>query len=70
MSSDAMKRISVCTPCYNEVGNIRRCYETSVRFSRRNWPGYEREHIFSDNCSTDGTVAILREIAKTTLASK
>ena len=58
-----MKRISVCTPCYNEVGNIRRCYETIRAVFDAELPGYEREHIFSDNCSTDGTVEILREIA-------
>lgn len=58
-----MKRISVCTPCYNEKGNIRRCYETVRHIFETQLPGYEREHIFADNCSTDGTVEILREIA-------
>jgi polyisoprenyl-phosphate glycosyltransferase len=57
------KRISVCTPCYNEKDNIRRCYETVRRVFETELPDYEREHIFSDNCSTDGTVEILRAIA-------
>jgi glycosyltransferase involved in cell wall biosynthesis len=59
-----MKRISVCTPCYNEVGNIRRCYETVRAIFETQLKDYEREHVFADNCSTDGTVEILREIAK------
>lgn len=58
-----MKRITVCTPCFNEVGNIRRCYETVRAIFETKLPQYEREHIFSDNCSVDGTVEILREIA-------
>ena len=58
-----MKRISICTPCYNEANNIRRCYETVRQIFETQLPGYEREHIFADNCSTDGTVEILRDIA-------
>jgi glycosyltransferase involved in cell wall biosynthesis len=58
-----MQRISVCTPCFNECENIRRCYETIKRIFETELPGYEREHVFSDNCSTDGTIEILREIA-------
>ena len=59
-----MKRISVCTPCYNEVGNIRRCYETIRTVFETELKDYEREHIFADNCSTDGSIDILRDIAK------
>lgn len=58
-----MKRISVCTPCFNEKDNIRRCYEEVKQVFDKHLPGYEREHIFADNCSTDGTVKILRDIA-------
>ncbi len=58
-----MKRITVCTPCYNEQGNVQRCYEEVRRIFDEQLPGYEREHIFSDNCSTDGTVQLLRDIA-------
>lgn len=59
-----MKRISVCTPCYNEAGNILRCYEVVRALFESQLPNYEYEHIFSDNCSTDGTVDILRDIAR------
>jgi polyisoprenyl-phosphate glycosyltransferase len=58
-----MKRITVCTPCYNEKGNIRKCHETVRQIFEEHLSTYEREHIFADNCSTDGTVELLREIA-------
>lgn len=57
------KKITVVSPCYNEQDNVRVCYETVRALFERELPGYEREHVFADNCSTDGTVAILREIA-------
>jgi glycosyltransferase involved in cell wall biosynthesis len=58
-----MKTISIITPCYNEEASIRECYETLRRVMDEQLPGYGREHIFCDNCSTDRTVEILREIA-------
>jgi glycosyltransferase involved in cell wall biosynthesis len=58
-----MKRITVCTPVFNEKDNVRRCYETIRGIFEKELPGYEREHIFADNGSTDGTDQILREIA-------
>ncbi len=58
-----MKTISIVTPCYNEEASIRECYETLKRVMGEQLPGYAREHIFCDNCSTDRTVDILREIA-------
>jgi polyisoprenyl-phosphate glycosyltransferase len=57
-----MKLISIVTPCYNEEGNVgelcarvRTIFEASGRYSY--------EHIFIDNCSKDGTVKTLKEIA-------
>lgn len=58
-----MKTISIVTPCFNEEASIRECYETIKRLMDTQLPGYAREHIFCDNCSTDRTVEILREIA-------
>jgi glycosyltransferase involved in cell wall biosynthesis len=58
-----MKTISIVTPCFNEEASIRECYDTIKRVMDERLPGYAREHIFCDNSSTDGTVAILREIA-------
>ncbi len=58
-----MKTISVISPCYNEEENVRNCYETIKSIFAASLSGYRLEHIFSDNASTDGTIAILREIA-------
>lgn len=58
-----MKTISIVTPCYNEEASIRECYDTIRRMMDTQLPGYGREHIFCDNCSTDRTVEMLREIA-------
>jgi glycosyltransferase involved in cell wall biosynthesis len=58
-----MKKISIVSPCYNEQDNVRECYETVRALFERELPGYAREHVFADNCSTNGTVAVLREIA-------
>jgi polyisoprenyl-phosphate glycosyltransferase len=57
-----MKRVTVLTPCFNEEANVREVYE-QVRAVFDGLPGYEREHLFIDNASTDETVRILREIA-------
>lgn len=56
-----MKKISVAVPCYNEVGNVREMAESLVRIL--NDLPYDYEIIFTDNCSTDGTKDILRELA-------
>lgn len=58
------KRISIVSPCYNEEVNVRACYAAIKELFERELTDYEREHIFADNASTDGTVAILRELAK------
>lgn len=58
-----MKKISVVSPCYNEEDNVETCYETVKAIFERDLPGYEREHIFIDNCSSDRTVEILRGLA-------
>jgi glycosyltransferase involved in cell wall biosynthesis len=57
------RKISIVTPCFNEEASVRECYETIKRVMETELPGYDREHIFCDNASTDATVPILREIA-------
>jgi glycosyltransferase involved in cell wall biosynthesis len=57
------KTISIVSPCFNEEASVRECYETIKRVIETELPGYDREHIFCDNSSTDLTVEILREIA-------
>ncbi|PPB81567.1 glycosyltransferase involved in cell wall biosynthesis [Albidovulum inexpectatum] len=58
-----MKKISIVSPCFNEEDNVETCYRTVREIFERDLPGYEREHIFVDNASTDRTVEILRRIA-------
>jgi glycosyltransferase involved in cell wall biosynthesis len=58
-----MKIISVISPAYNEVENVRICYERLRDIFATQLPEYRLEHIFADNASTDGTVEILHEIA-------
>ncbi len=57
-----MPFISVVTGCFNEEGNVRELYER-VRAVIEALPDYTYEHLFIDNASTDGTVAVLRELA-------
>jgi len=58
----AIKHISVVTPCYNEAGNVRDLHE-AIKAVFAPLTQYTYEHIYIDNCSTDGTTAILREMA-------
>ncbi len=59
-----MRTISILTPCYNEEGNVEELYN---RVRQHMLPlklgRYRYEHVFIDNSSKDGTVAILRRIA-------
>jgi glycosyltransferase involved in cell wall biosynthesis len=56
--------LTVLTPCYNEEGNVREVY-AQVKAAMATLPGYDYDHLFIDNASTDKTVAILRELAAT-----
>ncbi len=57
-----MKLISIVTPCFNEEENVAEVYR-QVKEVFASLVGYGYEHIFIDNCSTDRTVPILRELA-------
>jgi glycosyltransferase involved in cell wall biosynthesis len=59
-----MKTISVVSPCYMEEANVENCYRTVKAIFEKHLPEYRLEHIFVDNCSTDETVNILRELAQ------
>jgi glycosyltransferase involved in cell wall biosynthesis len=54
--------LTILTPCYNEEGNVREVY-LQVRSVMGELPGWDYDHLFIDNASTDTTVAILRELA-------
>ena len=64
MTRPARLLISVVTPCYNEEANLRDCYEALKQVFARDLPDCRLEHIFCDNASTDGSVEVLREIAR------
>lgn len=55
--------ITVVSPCFNEERSVTECYLAVKKVFEEQLPGYEREHIFSDNCSTDRTVDVLRSLA-------
>lgn len=55
------KLISIVTPCYNEEDNIEELYRRVVAVMADQ--SYDYEHICIDNCSTDGTVKKIKEIA-------
>jgi len=54
--------ISIATSCYNERDNIRLFYDRCMAVLR-DFPDHDYEFVVSDNCSTDGTRDILRELA-------
>lgn len=57
------KVISVVTPVYNELHTVADCYTTVREVFEQHLPEYDYEHVFCDNASTDGTDAVLRELA-------
>lgn len=64
MTAGATKTlISVVTPCFNEEEGIADCYQAVRRVFEDELPGYDHEHVFCDNASTDETLGILKGIA-------
>src|SRR6185436_15704440 len=59
-----MKLISVVTGSFNEEENVPELYERICRTFAEQLPGYAFEIIVIDNASNDGTVAVLKEIAR------
>jgi len=59
-----MKKISVLIPCYNEQENVVPISNEIVKILETELSGYDYEIIFIDNCSTDNTRPLLREICK------
>jgi glycosyltransferase involved in cell wall biosynthesis len=56
------KRVTIITPCFNEELNVRELHRR-MRAVMDAMPQYEYRHIFIDNASHDGTVAVLRAMA-------
>jgi glycosyltransferase involved in cell wall biosynthesis len=58
----SQKLITIVTPCYNEVLNVREVHRRVVAMAAE-LPQYRFEHLFLDNASKDGTVDELRKMA-------
>ena len=58
-------KISIITPCFNEENNIEACVLAVKEMMKNNLPDFEYEHLFIDNCSTDSTIARIKNYAKT-----
>ncbi len=56
------KLITIITPCYNEVLNVREVHKRVMAVAS-GLPEYRFVHLFVDNASKDGTVDVLREMA-------
>lgn len=61
MANTNYKKISICVPCYNEVGNVKPMADTLTEIMEK--LPYDYEILFTDNCSIDGTKDILRSLA-------
>jgi glycosyltransferase involved in cell wall biosynthesis len=58
-----LRTISIITPCFNEEGNVIALYNR-VREVMASIEGYQYEHIFIDNNSTDRTVSLIKQLAE------
>lgn len=58
------KKISIVSSCYNEVDNIKDLYRKVNEQIQLYKNKYDFEFIMIDNCSTDATQDILKELAK------
>lgn len=56
------RKLSICVACYNEEKNVENMYRAIVEVMKQ-IPEYDYEILFEDNCSTDKTANILRDLA-------
>jgi glycosyltransferase involved in cell wall biosynthesis len=57
------KLLSVITPVFNEEDTVRRCHAEVRRVCESLSQRYDWEHVFANNCSSDRTLDVLRELA-------
>lgn len=57
-----MKKISIVTPCYNELENLPELVNR-IKLAMSDLPAYDYEIVIIDNFSTDGTRDLLRKMA-------
>lgn len=60
--NDFQKTISILVPCFNEQENVVPMSKALVEVFAKSLPQYDYEIVFIDNCSTDNTRPLLREI--------
>ena len=58
------KKISVLVPCYNEQENVVGMANAILEQFDKKLSGYDCDLVFIDNCSTDNTRPLLRELCK------
>lgn len=59
----ARRLLSIVTPCYNEEANVRMHFERVCNAVAPLRKDYDFEHIYTDNCSEDGTFELLKALA-------
>lgn len=59
-----MKKISILIPCYNEEENVVGISKAIEDELKKSCSNYDYEICFIDNCSTDNTRTLIREICK------
>lgn len=59
-----MKKISITIPCYNDEENVYPLHDALVEMFERDLPNYEYELLYIDNCSSDRTRELLKELGK------
>jgi len=58
-----MKKISIISPCFNEVDNIMIFYQRIQKIFKNHLNHYDLELIIVDDCSNDGSIEILKNLA-------
>lgn len=57
-----MKKISILIPCFNEEGNIEPIYKAITQIMETELKQYKYEIVYAENCSTDSSREIIREL--------
>lgn len=61
---EKMKKISIVVPTYNEEENVVPISNAIIEEMNKSLPQYEYELLFIDNCSTDNTQNLLRQLCR------
>ncbi|MBQ9457066.1 MAG: glycosyltransferase family 2 protein [Bacilli bacterium] len=62
MDQETKKTLEIVIGCYNEEENVKPLVAEIRRVTNEQLPNYRTKILFIDNCSTDNTRALLREI--------